>query len=855
MKVPRQWLWLLLLVPIIIGFTRLRFDVEILNLLPSGIPVVAGLKLYQQNFSNARELILTVGGSEAEPVETAARVLAERLRAQTNLVTSVTWQPGWMEHPAQAAELVAYLWLNQPPAMFGELTNRLSGTNAVRTLAETKEKLATSLSPMDIGRRSYDPLNIMQLPESLTASFSSFGEGDDMFASSDGTFRILFVEAKPDLATYRACAAWLDEVRSVIDSSRGRGELPEHLNIGYTGRPAFVSEISAGMEHDMTSSVLLTSLIIAVLFWLAHRRWLPMVWLLVLLALILAGTLGLGGLVFGSINVVSLGFAAILLGLAVDYGVVHYQEALASPHAIIPEVRRAIGPSIFWAATTTISAFLVLNFSGLPGLAQLGSLVALGVGLSAVVMLFAFLPPLFRDRVRKRQELIAAGRWPVTASLSPPGGMRNEGNETHAQEVIADPSLTAFKIRKVLGITLLVLLAAGGILLAGLPPLDHTANALRPQNSRAYAALDDIKTRLARKREPLWVLTRADVGTIRKRLEKATRILDEAVSQQAITSFVLPTLLWPESEFQSANRLVATGLLQQRDSLLAAAQAEGFTSNSLVMTKAIFETWQAAVDQPGVFWPTNQTSRWILERMVAQPRGEYLAAGFVFPTTNAPVTPESVEGWASKMAREDFIVSGWDLLGPSILARVKQNLWFILVPMVLLVLFSLWLAFGRLTEILLSCSVLLMSAVCLLAVMRMANGLCHLLHSTASMSSGEVCGFPGSSWNLLNLMALPLMLGSGVDYSIFMQLALRRHQGDLMAAHRSVGRALLLCGGTAVAGFGSLSLSTNAGMASLGEVCAIGIGCNMLISVYLLPVWWSVANRRKAFVAEKPASG
>jgi len=67
---------------------------------------------------------------------------------------------------------------------------------------------------------------------------------------------------------------------------------------------------------------------------------------------------------------------------------------------------------------TTISAFLVLNFSGLPGLAQLGSLVALGVTLSALVMLFAFLPPLFRDRIKRRLEQFVSElelpphRWP-----------------------------------------------------------------------------------------------------------------------------------------------------------------------------------------------------------------------------------------------------------------------------------------------------------------------------------------------------------------------------------------------------------------------------------------------------------
>ena len=89
-------------------------------------------------------------------------------------------------------------------------------------------------------------------------------------------------------------------------------------------------------------------------------------------------------------------------------------------------------------------------------------------------------------------------------------------------------------------------------------------------------------------------------------------------------------------------------------------------------------------------------------------------------------------------------------------------------------------------------------------------------------------------------MALPLILGTGVDYSIFMQLALRRHGGDLKLAHASVGKALLLCGGTAIAGFGMLGLSSNTGLSSLGRVCAIGIAGNMLISVFLLPVWWKL---------------
>src|SRR6266478_4824767 len=126
MKHPGRWLWLLLLLPIAIGLVRLRFNVEIFDLLPGNLPVVAGLKLYQQHFASARELLVTVQASEAEGAENAARTIAESLRKETNIVAAVTWLPPWLEHPDQAAELLAYLWLNQPPDKFSELADRLA---------------------------------------------------------------------------------------------------------------------------------------------------------------------------------------------------------------------------------------------------------------------------------------------------------------------------------------------------------------------------------------------------------------------------------------------------------------------------------------------------------------------------------------------------------------------------------------------------------------------------------------------------------------------------------------------------------------------------------------------------------
>ena len=847
----RPW-WLLLLIPLALGLARLRFNVEVLDLLPESVPAVQGVKLYQQKFSNSRELVITINAPERELATQAAQAIAEKLRANTNLVAEVTWQPPWLEHPEQTAELMAHLWFNQPPQEFTALADRLAETNLPAVLAATRDELATTLSPTEIGRLSYDPFGFTRLPENVAGAAQGFGQGDEMFASPDGKFRILFVRARGELAGYRECSEWLAAVKQAVanalavDASFGvppsGGTAPDRLKaelqtqnnapqrlvrplsdtltIGFTGRPAFVAEISASMKHDITISVFGTAIIIAILFWLAHRRWKPMLWLLTLLALILGSTLALGGLLFGTINVVSMGFAAILLGLAVDYAVVHYQEALAHPDLTIPQVRRAIAPSIFWAAVTTIAAFVVLNFGGLPGLAQLGSLVALGVALSACVMIFAFLPPLFPERMQPA--------W-SSAFRRSDVGVRPDRLKAELQTRTANPLQT----KLVVILTAALILGCGIVLLRGLPNLDASAKALEPRDSPAYAGVEAIKKHLNQNRDPLWlVVAGQNESEVARRLDAALPALERAVSNQTLASFTLPTALWPRPENQIANRATARRLVAQRETFRTAVLAGGFSEDALGLTRSLLDTWQIAAATTNVFWPTNPLCSWILDKLAVREGTNFYAVGFLFPPTNG-VNLAALRQLDAQLPHDGVWLGAWGLLGGAMLEVVKQNLWKLVLPMVGLVLLSLWLAFRRFTEILLSLGVLLLSGLILLTVMRGA----------------------GWSWNLLNLMALPLVLGTGVDYSLFMQLALRRHHGDLDMAHRSVGRALLLCGGTAVAGVGTLGLSSNAGMSSLGRVCAVGIGANMILSIYLLPVWWKKLAGPPAHArSQKPSS-
>ena len=805
----KRWWWVFLLVAIGLGFCRLRFDVDVLDLLPPDEPSVQGLKLYEKYFTNARELVITVRGDDANQTQSLVSQIAARLRRQTNLVEEVTWQPPWMEHPEQLGELLGWAWFNQSPAQFADLTNRLAPDNLTNVLEQTKEALSTSMSPMDLGRLEYDPYNLMSLP-AITgmANFSGGGgQNQQMFASGDGKFHVIYVESAVDLAGYRQCESWLKSIHGIVDGLRGESTNGwSGVTVRYTGRPVFVEEIASSMQTDMSHSIGATSTIIAILFYLMHRRLRPMGYLIALLMLILVATLAMGALFMGAINVVSMGFAAVLLGLAVDYAVVHYQEALAHPDMTVPEIRRAIAPSILWAAITTMSAFLVLNLGGLPGLGQLGSLVAIGIALSAWVMVMIYLPPLFPERRKPRPNQPHIPWWQFF--IAP-------------QEPIAAGTAKNSSYRPALLVSSLILVVAGAILCFKQPGLDRTANALHPSNSEAQAALDEMTVQLGLPPQPLWlVIAGRDEPDVYDKMVKANDSLNEAQSNRLIGQFLLPMALWPRAEYQESNRVAAAAIGQEGPLLHKATLKSGFTTNATVLTEEVVRTWATDGASTGTVWPTNHLSQWLLKRFVTRTPGQIMVVGLVYPATNH-VDMTALADLSHRMAQNGALLSGWDLLGSTTLKRVESRMWQVVTPMIVLVLLSLWLAFRRPTEILLGATVLCLSGFCVLATMALT----------------------GWTWNLMNLMALPLILGTGVDYTIFIQLALRRHGGDHAMVRHSVGRALMLCGATAVTGFGSLGMSSNPGMASLGRVCAVGIGANMLISVFLLPAWWSLTRK------------
>jgi uncharacterized protein len=127
------------------------------------------------------------------------------------------------------------------------------------------------------------------------------------------------------------------------------------------------------------------------------------------------------------------------------------------------------------------------------------------------------------------------------------------------------------------------------------------------------------------------------------------------------------------------------------------------------------------------------------------------------------------------------------------------------------------LIFRRASDVLLALFAMIFSTLMLLAIMKVT----------------------GLKWNFVNLMATPLLLGTGIDYAIHVTLTLRRTGGCFKDLWNGTSKALLFCGASNVIGFGSLIFSSSEALVSLGMVAVIGISLSMAVSIFLLPGWKS----------------
>ncbi|MDH5552789.1 MAG: MMPL family transporter, partial [Nitrosomonas sp.] len=106
-------------------------------------------------------------------------------------------------------------------------------------------------------------------------------------------------------------------------------------------------------------------------------------------------------------------------------------------------------------------------------------------------------------------------------------------------------------------------------------------------------------------------------------------------------------------------------------------------------------------------------------------------------------------------------------------------------------------------------------------------------------------------FNFANIIALPLLLGIGIDSSIHMvhrsRNTVNNHKNLL---HTSTARAILYSALTTLVGFGSLAYSPHQGTASMGLLLAVGVLLTLICVLIILPALLHTVERREARVAD-----
>src|SRR3954465_1240831 len=317
-------------VSVAILILRMKLDTEVLNLLPSGFESGEGLKVYNRDFAQVRDLTfaLVCEPNDVDKLEEFAPRFALRLRDQPWCRRVLSSVP--IETPEGVRDLQSIalpLLLNLEPAAFDETLALLQPAKIHERLHPLREGIEAG-SPRPQIELGLDPLGVVAPALKPFAGNASIEE-DQPLTSSDRTMRVfLTVTNQPGIGAFD-CQKLMREVKAFQQTAH-EGWDGGPLQILVTGRSAYVAEISLTMRHDIIITLLGSILLVSGVFYAGFRRWLPLLGMGISLLLCCLVALAAGLLIFGELNMVTVGFCATLIGLGVDFAILvfgRYQQA------------------------------------------------------------------------------------------------------------------------------------------------------------------------------------------------------------------------------------------------------------------------------------------------------------------------------------------------------------------------------------------------------------------------------------------------------------------------------------------------------------------------------------------------
>ena len=296
------------------------------------------------------------------------------------------------------AEWLAGMVAALPAPRFAQIQKALTPASVASRLADTLSTMAGAVDENEMARLHFDPLRLDEI------IFPA--PGPNPLASSLTMPPVLTIDPDRALKTFADDQRFVAQVRAALAAqSAGLSPRPQFL---LAGQPAITADISWHMKRDIFIMLVFTLTLTSLAFWLTYRSLMPLLWIVVAQILAVLSAVVAARFIFVEINVISIGFSSILIGVGMDYCILVY-HFFAQAGELDPHEWRELRHAIWLSSVTTAATFGILFFSSFPGLRQLAVLVAVGL------IAMAFFATTFLARLLERRRP-RAPRWLLPAS-------------------------------------------------------------------------------------------------------------------------------------------------------------------------------------------------------------------------------------------------------------------------------------------------------------------------------------------------------------------------------------------------------------------------------------------------------
>ncbi len=876
-RYPRWFFYpqaVLFLASVLFTVRHLEFDTDRNHLVGQDKKYHQAFLKYKREFASQDELVTIVESEDIEKNRQFVERLGARLEKETNLFTDVFYKGDLpmmgpkallfvtndtvlvemaqrlqearpvLNHLTQVTNLNSLfrMVINQ---FYAQIRSSAPGSNA------QAEALMQALPALGrIADQAADALSRPGKPPSpgITALFGGGAEAEQEMYITFATNRLYLVTARPrnDQLNERAVA----RLRQLLTQTRG--EVPG-VNVGLTGGPVLEVDEMAQSQRDTTVAAIVSLVICALLFIYGYQETGRPMKATLCLVVGLAYTFGFATLVIGHLNILTITFLPMLIGLAIDFGihlVSRYEEELR--HGLTEREAMEIamvntGQGIFTGCFTTAGAFLAMGFTDFDGIKEMGVISGAGLVICLVPMI-TLLPVLL---LRGRQNTL--DHLPHTPDMDPRARLERMWLDRPWLAVGAALTLCALAAWKV-------------------PKVWFDYNLLHMQSAGLPAVVYERKLIDNANRSVIFGVVTADslnqARELQQRLEKLPSVasVDSMVrylteDQSRKLSLIhqvraqLAGLRFAEIDPDPVNltelRLTVRTLQACLGLGVSASEREGeeAVSTSLRDVRAALVRLNEAIGDANPDAAAQKLA--VFQRALLSDLESTLAA-IQNQDDTAPLRPEDIPAplrhrFVSKTGTSYLLQVNpksnvWDRANQEVFVRDLRSVY----PDATGEPVQLYEYTTLLKDSYVTAAYYALGAVVLLVLIQFRSLVCVAL-ALLPVALGTLwlvgfMGWVGEPFNPANIMTLPLVVGIGVTNGIHV---LNRFAEERNASifSRSTGKAVLLSALTTTAGFGSLLLAKHQGIASLGLIMAIGTVTCMVAGLTVLPALLTLLDR------------